>query len=592
MNQKIAPVGAEQIAMARGILQKYKAGKAALEQRLIANEQWYKLRHWDYLARRRPGREDPEPASGWLFNAICTKHADAMDNFPSPLLLPRQAEDRALAERLSQVLPVILEQDDFEQTYSDVTDDKLRSGTGIYGVFWDGEKEDIAIRCIDPISLFWEPGVSDIQKSRNVFLVELMDRDLLHERYPFVQNPADGGELTHYIYDDTVDTGHKAAVVDWYYKLRGDDGKTRLHYCKFTGDTLLYASQNDPCLAERGWYDHGRYPFVFDSLYRVKGSPCGFGLIDLGRSAQEYIDRSNRAILENLLVSATPRHFIRNDGSVNEEEYLDLSRPLIHVDSSLGQDSILPVQSTPLPPVYLQVLNSKVDELKEVTGNRDISTGGTTGGVTAASAIAAMQEAGSKLSRDLNKAGYRAFRKVVLLVLALLRQFYRKPRLFRVAKGFCAWGGDEGKDTLFDVQVAAQKAPAYSRVSRNELALQFFNAGFFEAERAEQALACLQLMDFEGKALMEDRIARSLRKRKGEAAVEGAAGGAADAAAGGAAVKGADGGTAAKNGAAGVKNGAPGVRNGAAGVKNGAAGGEPRDVKMARETAAAMATPR
>lgn len=504
------PIGAEQVARARTILQKYKAGKLALEQRLIANERWYQLRHWDCLRRKE---QEVEPVSGWLFNAICAKHADCMDNYPSPLLLPRQAEDRLLAEELSGILPVILEQDDFEQTYSDVADDKLRSGTGIYGVFWDTEKHggqgDIAISCIDPINLFWEPGISDIQKSRNVFLVELVDRDLLQRDYPFLQNPTDGGELSHYIYDENVDTSHKAAVVDWYYKRRGKDGKLRLHYCKFTGETLLYASENDPCFAKRGWYDHGSYPFVFDTLYRVKGSPCGFGLIDVGRSAQEYIDRGNQAILENLLVSATPRHFIRNDGSVNEEEYLDLRKPLIHVDSGLGQDSILPVQSSALSEVYLKALNGKIDELKEVTGNRDISTGGTSAGVTAAAAIAAMQEAGGKLSRDLNKASYRAFRKVVLLVLALIRQFYLQPRSFRTEDGkqFRAWGGKALRSTLFDVQVLAQKSPSYTRLSRNELAMQLFTAGFFEPELAEQALACLRIMEFEGKALVEERIA-------------------------------------------------------------------------------------
>lgn len=482
MKQSHSPIGAEQIAMARGILQKYRAGKVALEQRLIANEQWYKLRHWDYL-RRKGGREEVEPVSGWLFNAICAKHADAMDNYPAPLLLPRRAEDRAYAERLGAILPAILEQADFEQTYSDVADDKLRGGTGIYGVFWNTElaegRGDIAISCIDPINLFWEPGIGDIQKSRNVFLVELVDRDLLHRDYPFLEQAGDGGELSRYIYDESVDTSHKAAVVDWYYKRRGKDGRMLLHYCKFTGGSLLYASENDPYLKDRGWYDHGQYPFVFDTLYRVKGSPCGFGYIDVGRSAQEYIDRGNRAILENLLVSATPRHFIRNDGSINEEEYLDLRKPLIHVDSGLGQDSILPVQSSPLSQVYLQVLNSKVDELKEVTGNRDISTGGTTAGVTAAAAIAAMQEAGSKLSRDLNKAAYRAYRKVVLLVIALLGQFYTAPRSFPVAgsRDFLSWGEPAERSTLFDVQVMAQKAPAYSRLSRNELALQFFAAG-------------------------------------------------------------------------------------------------------------------
>ena len=52
--------------------------------------------------------------------------------------------------------------------------------------------------------------------------------------------------------------------------------------------------------------------------------------------------------------------------------------------------------------------------------------------MTAASAIAAMQEAGSKLSRDGNKAAYRAFREVVELVVELIRQFYDLPRQFRI----------------------------------------------------------------------------------------------------------------------------------------------------------------
>lgn len=523
MEHSQAPIGQEQITMAYGILQKYKAGKAALEQRLIQNEQWYKLRHWAYLRRRTPTEQTVEPVSGWLFNAICNKHADAMDNYPSPVLLPREAGDQAEAKSLSAILPVILEQDDFEQTYSDVADDKLKSGTGIYGVFWDRDKAegqgDISVCCIDPISLFWEPGVCDIQKSRNVFHVELMDRDLLQEAYPFLKDSSgDRGELSRYIYDDTVDTSHKAMVVDWYYKLRRADGGTVLHYCKFTGDQLLYASENDPLLRRRGWYDHGQYPFVFDTLYRVKGSVCGFGFIDVGRSAQEYIDRGNQAVLENLLVSATPRHFIRNDGSINEEEYLDLRKPLIHVDSGLGQDSILPVQVSPLPAVCLQVLNGKVDELKEVTGNRDISTGGTANGVTAASAIAAMQEAGSKLSRDLNKAGYRAYRRVVLLIIELIRQFYSLPRRFRITGNrggveFIRYsngalrGGERGQSPVFDVQVVAQKASPYSKLSQNELALQFFAAGFFDPARAQQALSCLQMMDFETRDLVMERIA-------------------------------------------------------------------------------------
>ena len=526
-----ARIGVEQIREANNTLQKYKQGKANLEQRIIDNEQWYKLRHWECM---RDKKQQVQPTSAWLFNSLANKHADAMDNFPSPNILPREEGDKGEAEMLSSIIPVILEQNDFEETYDNVQDYRLKSGTGVYGIFWDNEKMnglgDISILKADLINLFWEPGITDIQRSRHLFHVELADNDLLEQEYPQLRGKLSSSsiDLSKYVYDDTVDTSTKSAVVDWYYKKR-QNGRNVLHYCKYVNDVVLFATENDPEMAERGWYDHGQYPFVFDPLFSMEGTPCGFGYIDVGKDTQAYIDRANQAIMQNMLSNAKPRHFIRSDGSVNEAEYADITKDFIHVDGSLGQDSILPVQGKPLNNVYIEVLHDKIDELKETTGNRDISTGGTTSGVTAASAIAAMQEAGSKLSRDSNKASYRAFRKVVLMVIELIRQFYDLPRCFRIigengTARFVEYsnanlqpqmqGIEMGVDMgyrlpLFDVEITAQKASPYSKMSQNELALQFFGAGFFNPQMSDQALACLEMMDFDRKQGIMQRIAQN-----------------------------------------------------------------------------------
>ena len=524
-------IGKEQIHMATLMLNRYKAGKAHLEQKIVDNEQWYKMRHWECM---RDKNDDVQPASAWLFNSIANKHADAMDNFPSPNVLPREEGDKGEAEMLTSIIPVILDQCEFEEVYSDVQNYKLKTGCGVYGVFWDKSKlnglGDITIAKVDLINLFWESGITDIQKSRNVFHVELADNDILMGSYPQLQGKLGGSSLdvTKYVYDDSVDTTNKSAVVDWYYK-KSVGGKTVLHYCKFVNDEVLYATENDPNLAERGWYDHGLYPFVIDPLFRIEGTIAGFGYIDVGKDAQAYIDRGNQAIMKNMLANAAPRHFIRNDGSVNEEEYADLSKPFVHVDGNLGQDSILPVQGKPLNDIYVSVINNKVDELKETTGNRDISTGGTTSGVTAASAIAAMQEAGSKLSRDNNKASYRAFRKLCSMVVELIRQFYDMPRKFRIMgeNGMARYvqysnagiqpqhqGVEFGQDMgyrlpLFDIEITAQKQSPYSKMSQNELALQFFNAGFFNPQMADQALACIDMMDFDRKHFVMQKISEN-----------------------------------------------------------------------------------
>ena len=526
--QRVETVGVEQIREALLQLNRYKQGKAMLDQRIVDNEKWYRLRHWETL--RRSGG-DVEPVSGWLFNAIANKHADSMDNYPTCTVQGREQTDEEEAKRLSSILPVVMDQCEFEAVYDAEQDYKLKYGSGCYGVFWDSGKlnglGDISIRNIDILNLFWEPGVTDIQDSRNLFYVTMVDNDALKEQYPELGDKVGDKSFTvsEYSYEDNVDTRDKTTVIDWYYKRRRN-GKTVLHYCKFTGDTVLFASENEAEYAERGWYDHGLYPFHVDPLFRVAGSPCGFGYIDVAKSAQEYIDRGNQAVLQNMLANARPRHFIRNDGSVNENEYADMTKNFIHVDGNLGEDSIKPVNGKVLNGVYVTVLNNKIDELKEVTGNRDISTGGTSTGVTAASAIAAMQEAGSKLSRDSNKSSHRVFRKVCLMVIELIRQFYDLPRQFRITgpqgeaqyvaysnAGLqpqaqeAAFGVDMGyRLPVFDISVSSEKASPYSRLSQNEMAMSFYNAGFFNPQLADQALACLDMMDFDRKAQVVQRI--------------------------------------------------------------------------------------
>ncbi len=522
-------IGEEEVRAAAMLLQRYKEGKANLERKIIENEQWYKLRHWECMRTSRP--DEVQPVSGWLFNSIAAKHADAMDNLPSPTVLPREESDKGEAQLLSQLLPVILEQSDFEQVYSDVWDYKLKTGTGVYGVFWDPRAGrgigDVRVRKVDVLNLFWEPGVRSIEDSRNLFHVSLADNEDLEAAYPELAGKlsAPTVNVAQYIYDDKVDTMGKSVVVDWYYK-RAVGASHVLHYCKFVGDTLLFASENDPLRFANGWYEHGEYPFIFDTLYRAEGTPCGFGYIDVAKDAQAFIDRGNQALLKNMLSGAAPRYFVREAGGVNEEEFADFTRELVHVSGGVGEEAIRPVETKPLPGIYLSLLREKIDELKEVTGNRDVSSGGTVSGVTAASAIAAIQEAGSKLSRDNNRASYRAFRRICLQIIELVRQFYDLPRCFRIvgadgAEHFLTYSnealrGEARPDVfgvemgtrmpLFDVKVGAEKSSPYSRLSQNELALQFFGAGFFNPARADEALACLDMMEFEQKHSIMRRI--------------------------------------------------------------------------------------
>lgn len=577
--KKVAPVqqaiGLKEIRRAQETLREYREGRMSLERRIISNEKWWKIRHWEEMKRDKntpaTNPHDPEPASGWLFNSIIGKHADFMDAFPEPNILPRSSDDKEEAERLSSIVPVVLEQNDFEETYSDVSYYKLKQGTGVYGVFWDPSKlnglGDISVKQLDILNVYWEPGIKDIQKSKNLFITEAMDNDILEEIYPETKGKLGSSAIDapKYEYDDNIDYSKKSLVVDWYYH-KYVNGKKTLQFCKFVNDIILYASENDTqpptqqvnipqtdpagnpmldetgqqltmqqeiptgkAMAETGWYEHGEYPVVFDCLFPEEGTCYGFGYIDACKATQRDIDILNQAILKNAVMGATPRYLKRNDGGINEQEFADWTKPIVHVDGSIDDSNMRPIETKSLDTNYINVLTNKIEELKEVTGNRDVNNGGTTGGVTAASAIAAMQEASGRTSRDASKSTYRAYSKIVNLIIELIRQFYSLPRQFRITgmdgneeyvmysnQGLqmqsqgSAFGMDLGmRKPVFDIKVSAQKQNPYSKLSQNELAIQLYGLGIFNPEAADQALAMVQMMDFEDKNKVVQTIQRN-----------------------------------------------------------------------------------
>ena len=529
-----AVIGENEVRKASKILADYKSAKAGLDLRVIENDKWFRLRHWEQMRQQKGGKRRH---SAWLFNSIVNKHADFMESIPECTVLPRESGDTKEAERLTAVLPVILERNNWQQTYSDAAYRKLKTGTAVYSVLWDSSANsglgDIDIRNVDILNLFWEPGVRDIEKSRNLFYVELVDNDLLLEDYPFLEGKLAGpGDIMSYSYDEGVDVSEKSAVVDWYYKKRVGK-KTVLHFCKFVNEILLYSSENDPLYSDRGWYDHGRYPFVFDPLFKEEGTPVGFGFIDVMKDAQEEIDILGNEIVRNARLGSRKRYFTRVEGAVNEEEFADFNKDFVHVTgSSIGEESIREIGFSPLSSVYITVLNNKINELKETSGNRDFSQGGTSGGVTSGTAIAALQEAGNKLSRDMIFATYNAFSSICTLAIELMRQFYTVPRSVRilgndgdymyslydnsVLKGSVT-DGDFGlkgalRQPLFDVKVKAHRQNVFTRTAQNTDAVNFYNMGFFDPEKAVQSLACLELLDIENKEKIKAMLLQNMRQ--------------------------------------------------------------------------------
>ena len=544
----VQPIGAEQLQKFTQVLEKYKAGKTQTENRILASENWWKLRNTaeEQKVSNIGGDGGFTSVSGWLHNVIVSKHADSMEAYPEPNILGREESDKGEAKVLSAIVPCILEQNNFEATYSEVAWQKLKTGTGVYKVVWDSSKlnglGDICVERVNLLNIYWEPGVTDIQRSRYFFHTELCDKDVLEQQYPQLVGKLKGKSFvsTKFLYDDHVDTENKHTVIDVYYH-KFVEGRKTLQYCKYVGDQVLYATENDtqsvldeitgqvkPPMAVTGLYDHGKYPYVFDALYPIEGSPCGYGYIDICRNPQTVIDLLNTSFVKNAMVGAVPRYFKRQDGGVNTEQFLDLSNPLVDVTGNVTEDALRRIEHNPLDSNYIAVLDRTIQELRETSGNTETSTGNISSGVTAASAIAALQEASGKGSKDSTQTSYRAYTHIVELCIELIRQFYNLPRQFRIVgeygmQQYISYtnaalvpqhqGNDFGQDMgyrrpVFDIRVSAQKKTVYTKVSQNEMALQFFQLGFFNPQLTDQSLLCLEIMDFDGKDGIMQKVAQ------------------------------------------------------------------------------------
>ncbi|MBQ3056425.1 MAG: hypothetical protein IJC95_02940 [Clostridia bacterium] len=518
----------------------WRRAREGFSARVQEEEDWYRLRVMPRAHRNSEG-EVIAPTSAWLFNALMQKHADPMENIPLAICLPREESDEEDARALSAILPVILDRSGFEASYSDNMWYKLKHGICAWGVFWNTELEngmgDVDVRRVDLQGLYWDMGVRHLQDSRAVYFVEEVDAAALRARFPRYDGKGDEG-LDH-LFCTRGGGEETVAVVDWYYKKRTAEGRTVLHYCKFAGDTVLFSTENEGSY-QNGWYEHGQYPFVLDVLYPIEGTSLGFGIIAVGRDPQGYIDRMDRNLLEYMDWATRVRYFCKRSTGVNEEEFCDLSRRIVSVEGDPDEERLRQIEVAAPDPLWLQLKNAKVNELKETVANRDMLQGSTESGVTAAAAIAALQESGNKSMRDIISASYRAFVEVARLMVECVRQFYSEIRCFRIlgkngGNRYLSWSNDHIRERVtgvsesglpltrrpvFDIDVRAEKQNPYTRYSHNEMLKSLYSLGVFDPANAPAAQILLDAMDFSGIEEIRTQIAAFIRENEKDTAVK------------------------------------------------------------------------
>ena len=499
----------------------------ALRERFAKNERVWEGRQWEHLQATEPGA--PRPSSPVLFSTCESLLADVMDYYPEPVILGQEPGDDRLAAELNEVVRYILKRRNYRKTYREKVRSALIKGTSVQEVFWDrtlyGGLGDVNVREWDVKHFFFDPRCEDIQQGRACFKTLRLPRAWFKLNYPRQEPQMRSDAYARLMPGEDETAGEEEILlIEYWYRTPGAFGGGNVHMAKVAGGVLLEDSR-EAC--PDGLYAHGLYPFVVEPVYRLSGRPFGMGIMDVFGPLQFLADRLDQIILNNALLSGKLKLLVDKGADVDMEALTDYSREVVRA-GRIDEAAVRWFSALPLNPVVYSYYNGKIQMIKEESGQNQFNRGEGLRNVTAASAIIALQEAGSKRSRLLVQQLYDGFEQVVHMMIELISQFYTESRRFMVrgpggeehticfsaSRMADRASGAKRRHFDFDVRIEAQRQTPVEAAYRNELAMRLLQM----SGGLMTPVTAIEMMDFEGK----QRVLAKLRERESRAGAEDA----------------------------------------------------------------------
>lgn len=477
-----------------------------------SNESFWQAQHWKGIRKNETG--EPQPVTPVIFSTLENMLADIMDNYPSPIILGEDREDSDVATRLGKYIEYVLKRRGYKRIYRDKCREMLKKGMSVQEIYWDtelyGGLGDVNIKNVEIDSFLWDDSVSDLQLGKACFKYYFYPKKWFEERYPQA--------VPHFKAESYVREGkrnpHEAEymlIEYWYKTYDKTENRECVHMARLAGHTLLEASEKE---FPGGLYAHGKYPFIVERLYPIGGKITGLSVIDIFKNLQIYADKLDQIIVKNALMSGKVKMLVNRGAEVDEQALCDWNTEVVRADR-IDDGSVRWFQPAPLNPAVMSHYHAKLAAIKEESGQNMFNRGESSGGITAASAIMAMQEAGSKRSRLIIDDLYDGFEELVRMMIDVICENYTESRSFYIDGREDYLSGDMllkekyGGGTRivdFDICVHVQKQVPYKTLYQNELALELLKSGILMADEA------LEMMEFEGKERAIEQVKKRIQK--------------------------------------------------------------------------------
>ena len=403
---------------------------------------------------RQSEQSKTAPQSNTLNSCVDNVIADQIDNMPEARMYPERPETAKSAEEMTDIVSFVLYQAGWPGKYQSLMEDAVVTGTGIAQVVWNDEAmegeglPDVTVW--HPEDFFPDPQYENLQDGRGCFKATRTTVAWVEEHYPEARGYVKGevireAEAT-YSTITAPDGDRDTELLEfWYKRYDAEKKKNRVHMALMAGHALLYSTELDFGVSRKGEfkegvYAHGMYPFVMYKYRSVWRKPFGTGLIYDYRTQQEAIDRYQKYIDDNARLSAIQRFFIRKGSGINADQVADLTQQIVEWEGDDIRNVLQTVQASPLNNQVYQMMQYLSDTMKQDSGQNQFSRGEGGLGVTAASAIEALQAAGGKITRWHTEQFKDSFREMIEQLLWVLSEYMEPGRKLLIVGGWDTTG--------------------------------------------------------------------------------------------------------------------------------------------------------
>jgi hypothetical protein len=358
--------------------------------------------------------------------------ADQMDNMPEALMLPETKELEHVAEDLTDIVRFVMAQNNYESLHRRRVEDCFCTGTAITQVAWDpemsGGRGDVCVIRWPVENFLWDPIADTLQDARALFKVSWHPLSWYEQHYPEKAKDigSDSGEYSGLGVPEAQEENlggdeDRAMMLEYWYRLYDAKQKRYTINVAYLAGGVLLANEKDV-------YAHGLYPFVADVFTPIEGLPVGDGLVQELAPMMRYVNRYANYIDMNLRMSSKGRLLVDRAAGIDKEALLDWETDVVEGDR-IDASALTWMQNQPFTGAVTQQMLQLQMDIKQDSGQNQFSRGETAGGVTAASAISALQEAGGKITRLRTNVLNQGYKAIVEQVMWLISQFYDKKRV-------------------------------------------------------------------------------------------------------------------------------------------------------------------